>query len=58
MSKLPSKTALPPAKAGKGSKVAEADPPADSEPAASAACGLRNGEGSFASGASSRKRRT
>lgn len=34
MSKLPSKTALPPAKAGKGSKVAKADPPADSEPAA------------------------
>jgi len=34
MSKLPSKTALPPAKAGKGSKVAKADPPADSGPAA------------------------
>lgn len=34
MSKLPSKTALPPAKAGKGSKVAKTDPPADSEPAA------------------------
>ena len=34
MSKLPSKTASPPAKAAKGSKVAKADPPADSEPAA------------------------
>lgn len=34
MSKLASKKALTPAKAGRGSKVAKADPPADSEPAA------------------------